>query len=152
MGLSSFASKPAEEVVAANPLTFFRMYWMGGKDSMITHGANACGRQPSPGAVGRTSHRLASGHCGERVELQRQGRLRLPGLSHSGASVRARLERDARVTVSQPLGHVRHGHAPGRQAEAKGPEPAADGPRRGRPPSSRPPSRQPALRLAPGAP
>jgi L-lactate dehydrogenase (cytochrome)/glycolate oxidase len=34
MGLSSFASKPVEEVVAANPRTFFQMYWMNGKDSM----------------------------------------------------------------------------------------------------------------------
>jgi heme/flavin dehydrogenase (mycofactocin system) len=35
MGLSSFASKPIEEVVAANPQTFFQMYWMGTKDSML---------------------------------------------------------------------------------------------------------------------
>ncbi|NBM17428.1 pre-mycofactocin synthase MftD [Streptomyces sp. GC420] len=35
MGLSSFASKPLEEVVAANPLTFFQMYWMGSKDAML---------------------------------------------------------------------------------------------------------------------
>ncbi len=35
MGLSSFASKPVEEVVAANPRTFFQMYWMGDRDSMV---------------------------------------------------------------------------------------------------------------------
>ncbi|MET8243892.1 pre-mycofactocin synthase MftD [Streptomyces sp. NPDC005202] len=35
MGLSSFASKPLEEVVAANPQTFFQMYWMGSKDAML---------------------------------------------------------------------------------------------------------------------
>ncbi len=35
VGLSSFASKPVEEVVAANPLTFFQMYWMGDRDSMV---------------------------------------------------------------------------------------------------------------------
>ena len=29
MGLSSFASKPIEEVIAANPKTFFQMYWVG---------------------------------------------------------------------------------------------------------------------------
>ena len=29
MGLSSFASKSVEEVVAANPQTFFQMYWTG---------------------------------------------------------------------------------------------------------------------------
>src|SRR6478735_8847261 len=34
MGLSSFASKPVEDVVAANPQTFFQMYWMGTRDDM----------------------------------------------------------------------------------------------------------------------
>ncbi|MFF2846070.1 pre-mycofactocin synthase MftD [Streptomyces sp. NPDC058001] len=37
LGLSSFASKPVEEVVAANPKTFFQMYWMGSRDSMVRH-------------------------------------------------------------------------------------------------------------------
>jgi pre-mycofactocin synthase len=32
LGLSSFASKPLREVVAANPATFFQTYWMGGRD------------------------------------------------------------------------------------------------------------------------
>src|SRR5215211_1479268 len=35
MGLSAFASKPVEEVVAANPQTFFQMYWTGNRDVMI---------------------------------------------------------------------------------------------------------------------
>jgi heme/flavin dehydrogenase (mycofactocin system) len=34
MGLSSFASKPIEEVVAANPQTFFQLYWIGGRDEL----------------------------------------------------------------------------------------------------------------------
>ncbi|MGQ4616133.1 pre-mycofactocin synthase MftD [Nocardia sp. R7R-8] len=34
MGLSSFAGKPIEEVVAANPTTFFQLYWCGGKDEI----------------------------------------------------------------------------------------------------------------------
>ena len=34
MGLSSFASKPIEEVTAANPQTFFQMYWCGTKDQL----------------------------------------------------------------------------------------------------------------------
>ena len=34
MGLSSFASKPVEEVVAANPQTFFQMYWVGTREDM----------------------------------------------------------------------------------------------------------------------
>ena len=35
MGLSSFASKPVEEVVAANPQTFFQSYWVGTRDEML---------------------------------------------------------------------------------------------------------------------
>ncbi len=34
MGLSSFASKPVEDVVAANPQTFFQIYWMGDRAAM----------------------------------------------------------------------------------------------------------------------
>lgn len=48
MGLSSFASKPIEEVVAANPQTLFQIYWAGDKDSMVgrierARAAGACG-------------------------------------------------------------------------------------------------------------
>ncbi|WP_104083360.1 pre-mycofactocin synthase MftD [Cryobacterium sp. Y11] len=35
MGLSSFASKPVEDVVAANPNTFFQMYWSGSREAMV---------------------------------------------------------------------------------------------------------------------
>jgi heme/flavin dehydrogenase (mycofactocin system) len=35
MGLSSFASKPVEEVVEANPHTLFQMYWSGSRDAML---------------------------------------------------------------------------------------------------------------------
>jgi heme/flavin dehydrogenase (mycofactocin system) len=35
MGLSSFASKPIEDVVEANPQTFFQMYWVGTRDEML---------------------------------------------------------------------------------------------------------------------
>ncbi|MGW6139415.1 pre-mycofactocin synthase MftD [Streptomyces sp. NPDC055144] len=34
MGLSSFASKPVEEVTAANPNTFYQMYWTGTREGM----------------------------------------------------------------------------------------------------------------------
>jgi pre-mycofactocin synthase len=33
-GLSSFGSKPVEQVVAANPKTFFQVYWVGGRAEM----------------------------------------------------------------------------------------------------------------------
>jgi L-lactate dehydrogenase (cytochrome)/glycolate oxidase len=35
MGLSSFGSKPVEEVVAANPKTFFQVYWSGSKQDIL---------------------------------------------------------------------------------------------------------------------
>ena len=35
LGLSSFASKPIEDVIAANPQTFFQMYWAGSKDTIL---------------------------------------------------------------------------------------------------------------------
>src|SRR4051794_6048006 len=35
MSLSSFASKPIEEVTAANPQTFFQMYWVGTREEML---------------------------------------------------------------------------------------------------------------------
>ena len=48
MGLSSFASKPIEEVVAVNPQTFFQIYWAGDRDSM----AARLDRAKANGAVG----------------------------------------------------------------------------------------------------
>lgn len=48
MGLSSFASKPIEEVIAANPRTFFQMYWVGDRDEM----AARMERARKAGAVG----------------------------------------------------------------------------------------------------
>ncbi|MFI7067640.1 pre-mycofactocin synthase MftD [Kribbella sp. NPDC050124] len=35
IGLSSFASKPIEQVVAANPKTLFQIYWMGSREAML---------------------------------------------------------------------------------------------------------------------
>jgi L-lactate dehydrogenase (cytochrome) len=48
MGLSSFGSKPIEEVVAANPKTFFQIYWLGDRDA-ITRRVE---RARAAGAVG----------------------------------------------------------------------------------------------------
>jgi L-lactate dehydrogenase (cytochrome) len=41
MGLSSFASKPMEAVVAANPKTFFQIYWLGSRARMAALMARA---------------------------------------------------------------------------------------------------------------
>lgn len=48
IGLSSFASKPIEEVAAANPQTFFQMYWTGGRDKLLAR----MERARAAGAVG----------------------------------------------------------------------------------------------------
>ncbi|MGQ0575023.1 MAG: pre-mycofactocin synthase MftD [Pseudonocardia sp.] len=41
MGLSSFASRSVEDVVAANPKTFFQMYWAGDKDAILARAERA---------------------------------------------------------------------------------------------------------------
>ena len=48
MGLSSFASMPVEDVVAANPQTFFQTYWIGTREQMLRH----LERARTAGAVG----------------------------------------------------------------------------------------------------
>src|ERR1700720_615093 len=48
MGLSSFASKPIEEVVAANPQTFFQMSWAGPRNQRLQR----INRARNAGAVG----------------------------------------------------------------------------------------------------
>ncbi len=48
MGLSSFASKPVEEVVAGNPQTFFQVYWAGSREEI----AQRVQRAQAAGAVG----------------------------------------------------------------------------------------------------
>jgi pre-mycofactocin synthase len=41
MGLSSFASRPIEQVVAANPQTFFQVYWLGTREEIRARLARA---------------------------------------------------------------------------------------------------------------
>jgi pre-mycofactocin synthase len=48
ISLSSFASKPVEEVVAANPQTFFQMYWTGDRNTLLAR----MERARAAGAVG----------------------------------------------------------------------------------------------------
>ena len=48
IGLSSFGSKPVEDVVAANPKTFFQLYWSGSKDQI----AQRIERARAAGVVG----------------------------------------------------------------------------------------------------
>ena len=41
IGLSSFASRSVEDVVAVNPKTFFQVYWLGDKDAILAPAALA---------------------------------------------------------------------------------------------------------------
>ncbi|MDA8371139.1 MAG: mycofactocin biosynthesis FMN-dependent deaminase MftD [Nocardiopsaceae bacterium] len=41
MGLSSFASMPFEDVVAANPKSFFQLYWVGSRDAIAARAERA---------------------------------------------------------------------------------------------------------------
>lgn len=48
MGLSSFGSMPMDDVIEANPNTFFQIYWAGGRDEMVAR----LQRAKDAGAVG----------------------------------------------------------------------------------------------------
>jgi pre-mycofactocin synthase len=75
IGLSSFASKPVEEVVAANPQTFFQIYWCGSRDQISAR----LERARAAGAVGLIltadwtfshSRDWGSPHIPERIDLR----------------------------------------------------------------------------------
>jgi heme/flavin dehydrogenase (mycofactocin system) len=87
MGLSSFASKPIEEVAAANPQTFFQMYWVGTREQM----AARMERARQAGAVGviatldwSFSHGRdwGSPHIPERVTIREAVRFAPEALTH----------------------------------------------------------------------
>jgi pre-mycofactocin synthase len=86
MGLSSFASKPVEEVVAANPQTFFQVYWVGSRDDM----AARIERARAAGAVGLIAtldwsfsfgRDWGSPHIPEKMTLREMIRMAPEGLS-----------------------------------------------------------------------
>jgi len=86
MSLSSFASKPIEEVVAANPQTLFQMYWVGDRDAM----AARMERARKAGAVGLIAtldwsfsfgRDWGSPHIPEKMTLREMVRMAPEGLS-----------------------------------------------------------------------
>jgi len=87
MGLSSFASKPVEDVVAANSMTLFQIYWCGTRDEMVARMARA----RSAGAVGviltldwssNPSRDWRSPHHPERLTLREMLRFAPEALAH----------------------------------------------------------------------
>jgi pre-mycofactocin synthase len=86
IGLSSFASKPIKDVIAANPKTFFQMYWVGDRDAM----AARMERARKAGAVGLIAtldwsfsfgRDWGSPHIPERMTLREIVRMAPEGLS-----------------------------------------------------------------------
>jgi L-lactate dehydrogenase (cytochrome)/glycolate oxidase len=87
MGLSSFASKPVEEVVAANPQTFFQIYWVGTKEQITQR----LERARAAGAVGviatldwsfSMGRDWGSPHIPERLTLKEAIRFAPEALTH----------------------------------------------------------------------
>src|SRR6476659_8310901 len=87
MGLSSFASKPVEEVVAANPQTFFQIYWVGSREQI----AQRLERARKAGAVGviatldwsfSMGRDWGSPHIPERLTLKEAIRFAPEALTH----------------------------------------------------------------------
>ncbi|MBB1154822.1 MULTISPECIES: pre-mycofactocin synthase MftD [Amycolatopsis] len=87
MGLSSFASKPVEEVVAANPNTYFQVYWTGSRDDILRR----LDRARSAGAVGiiltldwsfSHSRDWGSPHIPEKMTLRELIRFAPEGMMH----------------------------------------------------------------------
>ncbi len=87
IGLSSFASKPLDEVLAANPQTFFQSYWVGGRDGILAR----VERARASGAVGLIvtldwsfSHGRdwGSPHIPEKIDLRELIRFAPEGLRH----------------------------------------------------------------------
>jgi len=86
MGLSSFASKPIEEVVAANPDTYFQVYWTGTRDDIL----GRLDRARAAGAVGiiltldwsfSHSRDWGSPHIPEKLTFRELARFAPEGLS-----------------------------------------------------------------------
>ncbi len=87
MALSSFASKPIEEVVAANPRTFFQTYWTAPRDQLLQR----LERARAAGAVGLIltldwsfSHGRdwGSPHIPDQVDLRTMARFAPEALAH----------------------------------------------------------------------
>jgi heme/flavin dehydrogenase (mycofactocin system) len=89
VGLSSFGSKPIEEVVAANPNTYFQIYWTGTRDDILRR----LERARAAGAAGiiltldwsfSHSRDWGSPHIPERLTFRELLRFAPEGLSRPG--------------------------------------------------------------------
>ena len=87
MGLSSFASKPVEEVAAANPQTFFQMYWVGAREVLVQRMERAR-RAGAVGLIMTLDWSFSNGRdwgspvIPEKVDLRAMARFAPEGLAH----------------------------------------------------------------------
>jgi pre-mycofactocin synthase len=87
MGLSSFASKPVEEVAAANPQTFFQMYWVGAREVLVQRMERAR-RAGAVGLIVTLDWSFSNGRdwgspvIPEKVDLRAMARFAPEGLAH----------------------------------------------------------------------
>jgi heme/flavin dehydrogenase (mycofactocin system) len=87
MGLSSFASKPVEEVAAANPQTFFQMYWVGTRDVLVQRMERAR-RAGAVGLIMTLDWSFSNGRdwgspvIPEKIDLRAMARFAPEGLAH----------------------------------------------------------------------
>jgi heme/flavin dehydrogenase (mycofactocin system) len=87
MGLSSFASKPVEEVAAANPQTFFQMYWVGTREILVQRMERAR-RAGAVGLIVTLDWSFSNGRdwgspaIPEKVDLRAMARFAPEGLAH----------------------------------------------------------------------
>ncbi|GAA2396873.1 pre-mycofactocin synthase MftD [Dactylosporangium salmoneum] len=105
MGLSSFASKPIEEVVKANPQTFFQMYWVGTREQMAAR-MDRARRAGAVGVIATLDWSFSNGrdwgspHIPERLTLREALRFAPEALAHPrwlAKFVKARHVPDLRV-------------------------------------------------------
>jgi heme/flavin dehydrogenase (mycofactocin system) len=80
MGLSSFASMPVEDVVRANPMTLFQVYWIGGREEILArieraHRAGCVGLIATLDWTFQTGRDWGSPFIPERLDLRTMLRL-----------------------------------------------------------------------------
>jgi isopentenyl diphosphate isomerase/L-lactate dehydrogenase-like FMN-dependent dehydrogenase len=83
MGLSSFASKPIEEVIAANPKVFFQVYWLGGRDA-IAERVERARQAGAAGLIVTTDWTFSHGRDWGSPKIPEEMNLRVPNQGRRG--------------------------------------------------------------------
>lgn len=117
IGLSSFASQPVEEVVRANPQTFFQLYWLGSKDFML-HVMNRARDAGAAGLIVTLDWSFSHGrdwgspHIPEKLDLQTMLRF-APELARRPRWLLGWLRSGVRPDLTVPNMSAADGRSPG---------------------------------------